>query len=104
VFDVSPLEENDSLKLTDLYRSDTINLYKTSYAYPTQNIYYSDDTIINQAYSFINDCKNFPLKEIKYIGLKLTVNNIEKLGWIKLCLIRNQQYNTVMILKSAIQK
>ena len=89
----------DSYGLDDSFMNTNVVLKNRSYEYPSGN-----ETIGNATYHYMildkNDCDFFPMDEEKYIGFKLTENNQNRLGWMKVIL----HYDHVEILETAIQK
>jgi hypothetical protein len=96
---VKPLNKGEVIKLGDTYIADTITLIDDSYQFPPALVEENDDTTIYSIYSFYNNCNEFPLDEITYIGIKLV--NESRLGWIKISIVDK---NRISILESGIQK
>lgn len=102
VFKIQPKDKNEKLCLMDVFKSDSIILRDDWYYYPYEIEETGQDTITYIDRTFFNNCDNsLSLDEIKYIGFKMTIENIEKLGWIKVCIMNN---NKVVILETAIQE
>ncbi len=99
VFKISPKDKNDVLTRSDDFKSDNITLLFDTYFYDSY-FEISPDTVMFVYNIFLNDCYTFPRDEIKYIGIKITKNETEKLGWIKLGLFDTSR---ILIVESAIQ-
>jgi len=86
---------------SDVFLGGSFTLNTVSYSTPRQIIGEIPDTIIFNYFDYLNNCNTFPLNEDKYIGIKLTENGEEKLGWVKLNL-PNQ--NEMILLETGIKK
>ncbi|MFZ4401362.1 MAG: hypothetical protein ACOYO1_15085 [Bacteroidales bacterium] len=94
--------KSDVIQKFDTYKSDSITLVDDWYGYPAQTIHgYGVDTIAYKISTFYNDCNNFPIDAVKYIGIKTNKNNIQKIGWIKLSIIDKYK---IFVMETAIQK
>jgi len=93
---INPIAKNDILKLNDSYFNDNIILADGPIEYWTHNSIVGDTTyhIFNNCY---NDCNEFPLDEMTYIGIRLNEN---RLGWIKIGIYDDD----IKILETAITK
>jgi hypothetical protein len=100
-FKILAKNKKDQIKLSDTFKSDSITLIDDWYGYPYTIVGYGEDTTRYMVRTFYNDCNNFPLDDIKYIGLKIRENDIVKLGWIKISIIDKFK---ILILESAMQK
>ena len=101
-FRIKVLAENDSISNADIFKCDT--LFLTNEGYSAFPYYYlsgaGTDTVFYFTTSTIRGCNNFPPNLIRYIGLKMNVSGVEKLGWIKLSIIDKYK---ITIHQSAIQ-
>ncbi len=79
-FKIIPLERDDSVETIDSFHTDTLILAAHWYSYPPIYVENEGDTAIYEYRTYNNDCHDFPLEKIKYIGFKLD----DRLGWIKL--------------------
>ena len=79
-FRIVPLERDDTIEASDSFHTDTLTLAAHWYSYPPEYVENAGDTAIWEYRTYNNDCHDFPLEKIKYIGFKLD----ERLGLIKL--------------------
>lgn len=100
-FKIQPKDKNEKLSLTDIFKSDSITLTNGGYGYPYWGEEHGQDTILYTITSFYNNCNSFPQDEIKYIGLKTTIEDSEKLGWVKLSIMNKCK---ILILETAFQE
>ncbi len=100
-FKVLPQIKGDIIKNGSTFKSDVIILIDDSYSFTYFINKISPDTSVYRHIIYSNDCNSFPIGEIMYIGIKITKDNIEKLGWIKLSIFDK---NKIFILESAIQE
>ena len=98
-FKLTPLDKCEILQVNDTYNSNTITLIDDWYSLPPSYNEINSDTTIIEYTTFYNDCNDFPLDEIKYIGVRF--KNDSRLGWIKLSVF--DQYK-ILILESGIQE
>jgi len=98
-FKINTIDNGEILYKNSTYKSDTItlSLTSTSGAGSYQCI---NDTCIYNGGSYIDTCL-FTSDLIKYIGIKIVENNIEKIGWIKISISNNY---IISIFESAIQQ
>ena len=111
------IDETDSIVSTDekfsLYADNAGDFFETGNTFISTNItlknrpyYYliSEETVGNIVYHHMHDekddCDAFPMDEEKYIGIKITKNGRNRLGWMKVILHRDY----VELLETAIQK
>jgi hypothetical protein len=98
-FHINHKNNGDILYKDVIFQSGTITL-NSKYSSGLGSAQFINDTIIYNYYSYINTC-SFPSDSIKYIGIKIIDNNIEKIGWIKICI---SDIYIISIFESAIQR
>lgn len=98
-FKLTPLDRGDILKTDDTYNSDTITMTNDWFSYPPLHYKINSDTAIIEYTTIYNCCNDFPLDEIKYIGVRF--ENDSRLGWIKLSVFDKYK---ILILESGIQE
>ena len=90
---------SDSYGLDDTFMSTKVILKNRSYDYPC-----GSETIENVTYHYMihdnNNCDFFPMEVEKYIGFKITENDKDRLGWMKVIL----HHDYVELMETAIQK
>jgi hypothetical protein len=96
-FKVIAINRKDALNHFNVFNSDTCILKDDNYTLPFW-LYNDGDTVIYKFEEYYNNCNNFPLDNINYIGLKL---DNERLGWVKISIF---DQNIMMIYESAIQE
>jgi len=97
-FEICYFTTDASIFLTDYYLADTLQMnYK--YYYHAEDPIYSHDTIFYNYRSYTQSCYYFPTDQIRYIGVKLTNGDKERIGWIKLGLFDNYK---LMIIETAL--
>jgi len=100
-FVLIPLYKDSILMKEKLFKSDKIELITPSYGYPSYVTQQGDTT--KAVYTqFYYACDNFPVDKLTYIGIKMTVNNIEKIGWLKILI--SSPGSKMTIVESAIQE
>jgi len=97
-FEVSYFTSDESIRRSDHYQADTLQMNYESYYY-TDDPIYSNDTILYNYRSYTQSCYHFPTDQIRYIGIKLTADDKERLGWIKLGLFDDFK---LMIIETAL--
>lgn len=97
-FEVSYFNADASISRSDYYQADTVQV-NYEYYYHAESPIYSNDTIYYNYRSYTQSCYYFPTDQIRYIGVKLTDGDKERLGWIKLGLFDNFK---LMIIETAL--
>ncbi len=100
VYKIIELPENGQIIKTGNFKSDTLTLIDDSFSYPPISSGEGTDTVTYLIYTYNNNCSMFSSDVIKYIGIKMTVNGTEKLGWIKLSI--TDKYK-IAVYESALQ-
>lgn len=74
--------------------------------YFIENYYYSNDTVYQYTFRYINHCSAFATGKPEYIGFKVTENDRTRLGWVKVELIPTDLPDDYYfkIIEAAIQK
>jgi hypothetical protein len=98
-FKLTPLDRGAVLKMGDTYKSDTITLINDWYGFPPSYYEINSDTAIIEYRTYYNDCDEFPLDNIKYIGVRFY--NDSRLGWIKVSVFDKYK---ILIIESGIQE
>lgn len=119
IFTCEPISEDDPLDYTEnqlviFSKEANEQLNKDDEFFNTERItllamdknWTEVDYIANDSVEYFHEihdanCNMFPIGEEKYIGIKTTYNNVERLGWIKLFIHTDGK---VDILETAIQK
>jgi len=96
-FKIVPFDRGDHINSDGAFHTDTICLAAHWYSYPPVYVANAGDTVIWLYKTFSNDCNEFPMDKIKFIGLKMD----DRLGWIKLSIF---DWYRVMIHESGIQE
>jgi len=99
-FKVSYYDADEIISKSDFFLSDTINFNNyqfTEIGTPVE----INDTIVNSMTTHYFAYNYLPVNTFKYIGIKISEGNNERIGWIKLGV-----YNTIniIVLETAIQK
>lgn len=81
-----------------------IILKNRDYYYPSEPEGWGTDTITNYVWVELNSCHDFPLVEEKYIGFKVTGNDRERLGWMKIIIEERYGDYYVRLFETAIQE
>lgn len=81
-----------------------IILKNRDYYYPSEPEGWGTDTITNYVLVELNSCHDFPLVEEKYIGFKVTGNDRERLGWMKIIIEERYSDYYVRLFETAIQE
>jgi hypothetical protein len=92
---------DEIIYVSDKFKNDTILLNTDTQTYPPDYLPCGPDTIIRELKVYKSDCFEFPMNTERYIGFKLLVNDVYRLGWIKVNLL---QSNKIQIIESAIQE
>lgn len=98
-FKVIALDRENKIKISDTYKSAEITLIDDWYGFPPSSYKAGRDTTIIEYTTFYNDCNNFPIDEIKYVGIKFEAES--KLAWIKFSVFDKYK---ILILESGIQE
>lgn len=74
--------------------------------YFSESYYYSNDTVYQYTFRYINHCSAFATGKPEYIGFKVTENDRTRLGWVKVELIPTDLPDDYYfkIIEAAIQK
>ena len=74
--------------------------------YFSESYYYSNDTVYQYTFRYINHCSAFATGKPEYIGFKVTENDRTRLGWVKVELIPSDLPDDYYfkIIEAAIQK
>lgn len=72
----------------------------------SESYYYSNDTVYQYTFRYINHCSAFATGKPEYIGFKVTENDRTRLGWVKVELIPSDLPDDYYfkIIEAAIQK
>lgn len=98
-FKVIALDRENKIKISDTYKSAEITLIDDWYSFPPLSYNAGRDTTIIEYTTFYNDCNNFPIDEIKYVGIKFEAES--KLAWIKFSVFDKYK---ILVLESGIQQ
>ncbi len=99
-FEVSYFNTDEPILSTDYYQADTLQMNYKFYNHADDPVY-SNDTIFYNYRSYTQSCYYFPIDQIRYIGVKLTDGDKERIGWIKLGLFDHYK---LMIFETALWK
>jgi hypothetical protein len=83
------LSSGEIIDRNQLWGNAVYNMRKYNYTFPPVHIYSSNDTAYYEGISRQMYCHNFPQNEIIYLGFKISSENLDKLGWIKIELSDN---------------
>jgi hypothetical protein len=97
-FEISYFNTDESILSAGYYQIDTLQMNYEFYNH-ADNPIYSNDTIFYNYRSHTKSCHYFPTDQIRYIGVKLTDGDKERIGWIKLGLFDNYK---LMIFETAL--
>ncbi len=96
---LSPLDSGDVINTDETYYSDTFVFYNDGYTDPATGLSIINDTAIYIVKNYYNDCDDYPMDEIKYLGVRFKNDSI--LGWVKLKVYNGYK---ILILESGINK
>jgi hypothetical protein len=83
VFKLRPKKENDIIRKSDYFQADKVCLLQ-------ENLHWLQHAGNDwEGINIIRDCDNVPLNIELYIGIKMRINGTEKLGWIKILILKN---------------
>jgi hypothetical protein len=100
-FVVPFLTKGSILKSDNLFKEHALRAYAVDYAFPPKTTTLTD-TIIYESEIPFSRCDDFPINKICYIGVKMRMDKIEKIGWLKI-LIASGGYS-MTVLESAMQQ
>ena len=104
-FKLTDCDESVQMSTNDNFKVYDNALYRDDIWYDAPMPYYSsNDTDYYDVTRYVYQCTNFPENEVRYIGFKLTKDEISRLGWLKLELLPGYQIVDTKLLETAIQK
>ncbi len=97
---VRVLDRNQTISANDLWLTDTLDL-NHSWIYYHNVISSTQDTIVYEAITYLNECHSFPNDIIAWIGIGKKDPEKIRLGWIKIAI--SEDYK-ITILETTIQE
>jgi hypothetical protein len=91
----------ESITSSDAFTADTLTLTEEAGTGYNGTQWTRNDTICTSYFSFYHSCWALPNDQVRYIGIRLTKDNTETLGWIKLVMLNSYK---LMVLETAIFK
>lgn len=94
---------NDNFEYASIFYNDA-EIFGGDYF--SESYYYSNDTVYQYTFRYINHCSAFATGKPEYIGFKVTENDRTRLGWVKVELIPSDLPDDYYfkIIEAAIQK
>lgn len=99
VFILNALNEGEVIEIDNSFASSTLRVFESPNLGTPYSSGVNNDTLVLLHTSYYNNCTNFPLESVKYIGVKFVKES--RLGWIKVIL---PEEDRITIVESGIQK